>query len=972
MASRPSKQRLRQRGILRERVFGTDLGEHLLNSGEEVPRVLLCCAQFLEKFGVVDGIYRLSGVSSNIQKLRHEFDSERIPDLYGHFLAGRPLLSSLCNLYFRELPTPLLTYRLYQPFTEAMSATSEMRNSTLEYYEHLSRLSTHSCRTGMHARNLASKDMELAGTPGADAFARDTWRRRVREVRVQSVLVEFLLCNVETLFSDTFTSIGRCGPIRPRSLLGVCPSGRLVSLQEAQARSQSQREAAEKLGMDKAYPTRNERVLESIEERKAVRGRKKSGGGSSWRTFFAIGKNSSQHKKSRSGGIADRAAHQRVSDSVTLRSAKSEESLCSHTSGTGLQGSSRLRRPRSTSDGLTARLQHCHSVESLGPSSPSPPCAPSPPSSARPQSAWIEEDLDLSTPLPDTDGLGFDPLSFRLSFSDHGEMNSPSVVKAEITTMSKALPRQVSLSPTGGCSPSPSHSPPEKLVTDGEVQVPRSLSPPPQMLSLLLQSCQLRLSENCAREVKGKIMRTPSQEEPHHGLTLSSQKSGQPSSLSIVRHIPPPPPPKDPARLMALKLAESAQRAIQASISTGTAPAKASQRSAPRLPLSSSFRRSLSMECSESTVIREGPLYSELRPPVPNASERHAPLHRPLRLPMHNTMAPGSSSADVKKMTPSGFPSSHAPRLHTRSGSLPAPPTLCAPRLRPPPYRLPEEGPRLPHQLSAPPWTEPEGLYYEILGDPPQMASLNTSYGLIQPPWPRMNSSHAHAIPPPGFGSWYGGHHPTDPEVMSYQRWDRGPHPQLRPYFVGRGVQYQYVRTPETSSNVLPVLKRDEPIYVNLPLKVDRVEQLVGTNDIAGMKTEVSQKPRQVNPASVGRHESTRGATHSQRQLPQQHTLRREGSLGYFRPLPSHNALWGTQPKLHEGRETPIFTYQGPEGGQRLGYGPSHCLLSEEGTLYGNLEQRGAPHRSSAGAGPPGFLGAPWTVHSEGQTRSYC
>ena len=31
--SRPSKQKLKQRGILRERVFGCDLGEHLLNSG---------------------------------------------------------------------------------------------------------------------------------------------------------------------------------------------------------------------------------------------------------------------------------------------------------------------------------------------------------------------------------------------------------------------------------------------------------------------------------------------------------------------------------------------------------------------------------------------------------------------------------------------------------------------------------------------------------------------------------------------------------------------------------------------------------------------------------------------------------------------------------------------------------------------------------------------------------------------------
>ena len=35
-----------------------------------VPQVLRSCAEFVEEYGVVDGIDRLSGVSSNIQKLR--------------------------------------------------------------------------------------------------------------------------------------------------------------------------------------------------------------------------------------------------------------------------------------------------------------------------------------------------------------------------------------------------------------------------------------------------------------------------------------------------------------------------------------------------------------------------------------------------------------------------------------------------------------------------------------------------------------------------------------------------------------------------------------------------------------------------------------------------------------------------------------------------------------------------------------
>ena len=35
-----------------------------------VPLVLQCCTKVIETHGIVDGIYRLSGVASNIQKLR--------------------------------------------------------------------------------------------------------------------------------------------------------------------------------------------------------------------------------------------------------------------------------------------------------------------------------------------------------------------------------------------------------------------------------------------------------------------------------------------------------------------------------------------------------------------------------------------------------------------------------------------------------------------------------------------------------------------------------------------------------------------------------------------------------------------------------------------------------------------------------------------------------------------------------------
>lgn len=124
--SRPSRRRLKQSGIYKERVFSCDLSEHLLNSGQDIPMVLKCCAEFIEEFGIVDGIYRLSGITSNIQKLRRAFDEERTPDFsLPEIRQDIHALSSLLKMYFRELPNPLCTYQLYDNFVDAIQTRGD-------------------------------------------------------------------------------------------------------------------------------------------------------------------------------------------------------------------------------------------------------------------------------------------------------------------------------------------------------------------------------------------------------------------------------------------------------------------------------------------------------------------------------------------------------------------------------------------------------------------------------------------------------------------------------------------------------------------------------------------------------------------------------------------------------------------------------------------------------------------------------
>ncbi|KAK5919927.1 hypothetical protein CgunFtcFv8_023784 [Champsocephalus gunnari] len=220
-------RRNRRKGVNKDKVFGCDLLEHLTTSSQEIPQVLQCCSEFVEKHGVVDGIYRLSGVSSNIQKLRGEFESDGSPDLNKDlYLQDIHCVSSLTKAYFRELPNPLLTYQLYDKFAEAVALQLEeerlvkIRNVLKELPEphhrtlqflmrHLVKMASFCSETNMHSRNLAivwapnllrSKDIETSGFNGTAAFM---------EVRVQSIVVEFILTHVPQLFPEEDASSER-------------------------------------------------------------------------------------------------------------------------------------------------------------------------------------------------------------------------------------------------------------------------------------------------------------------------------------------------------------------------------------------------------------------------------------------------------------------------------------------------------------------------------------------------------------------------------------------------------------------------------------------------------------------------------------------------------------------------------------------------------------------------------------------
>ncbi|KAK6486497.1 rho GTPase-activating protein 31 isoform X1 [Huso huso] len=353
MKNKAAKQKSKRKGIVS--AFGCDLTEYLQSSGQDVPQVLKCCAEFIEEHGIVDGIYRLSGITSNIQRLRQEFGSDPCPDLTREvYLQDIHCVGSLCKLYFRELPNPLLTYELYKKFTDAVSVKEEQEQlariqnvikelpethyRTLEYLtRHLTHLASFSTQTNMHARNIAlvwapnllrSKEIEISTCNGDAAFM---------EVRIQQAVVEFILNHIEQIFnnashpapeSDERSAVAKCMSL-PAS--GQAQPMKLVSLEEAQARSLSPNHPARRERRENSLPdtslntgTLYHTVIDLPDNKRKLSGKSKM-----WKSIFNLGRSGSESKSklSRNGSVFVRG--QKLAEKATIRPAKSMDSLCS-------------------------------------------------------------------------------------------------------------------------------------------------------------------------------------------------------------------------------------------------------------------------------------------------------------------------------------------------------------------------------------------------------------------------------------------------------------------------------------------------------------------------------------------------------------------------------------------------------------------------------------------------------------------
>ncbi|TKY89996.1 hypothetical protein EX895_001294 [Sporisorium graminicola] len=108
-------------------MFGRLLTEQAAHEGRDVPLIVDKCIQAVEAFGMdYEGIYRKSGGTSQLKVITQLFERGNAFDLEDtdRFNDVSAITSVLKN-YFRELPTPLLTFELYDELIKVVESKQD-------------------------------------------------------------------------------------------------------------------------------------------------------------------------------------------------------------------------------------------------------------------------------------------------------------------------------------------------------------------------------------------------------------------------------------------------------------------------------------------------------------------------------------------------------------------------------------------------------------------------------------------------------------------------------------------------------------------------------------------------------------------------------------------------------------------------------------------------------------------------------
>ncbi|XP_050168649.1 rho GTPase-activating protein 12 isoform X4 [Myiozetetes cayanensis] len=128
LTRRPTLQAVREKGYIKDQVFGSNLTSLCQRENSTVPKFVKLCIEHVEEHGLdIDGLYRVSGNLAVIQKLRFAVNHDEKLDLNDSKWEDIHVITGALKLFFRELPEPLFTYNHFNDFVNAIKQEPRQR-----------------------------------------------------------------------------------------------------------------------------------------------------------------------------------------------------------------------------------------------------------------------------------------------------------------------------------------------------------------------------------------------------------------------------------------------------------------------------------------------------------------------------------------------------------------------------------------------------------------------------------------------------------------------------------------------------------------------------------------------------------------------------------------------------------------------------------------------------------------------------
>ncbi|KAH7375056.1 rho-type GTPase-activating protein [Plectosphaerella cucumerina] len=193
-------------------LFGSDLIDRAEYERRQIPCVVTRCIEEVELRGMdIEGIYRKTGGNSQVKMIQEGFDKSEDFDISDPEL-DITAVTSVLKQYFRKLPTPLLTYDVYDRVLESNAIADPAERCEFLRRTFASMPQSHSdCLEFLmfHLTRVAKREPENLMSPKnlavvfAPTIMRDTsLEREMSDMHSKNLAVQFIVENSHTIFTD--------------------------------------------------------------------------------------------------------------------------------------------------------------------------------------------------------------------------------------------------------------------------------------------------------------------------------------------------------------------------------------------------------------------------------------------------------------------------------------------------------------------------------------------------------------------------------------------------------------------------------------------------------------------------------------------------------------------------------------------------------------------------------------------------